>query len=52
MNHLMEMLYGSSLAMYHALKQIGKDVDIFIPEYPRSFDFLPGADKVKELRHK
>lgn len=47
----MEMQYGSSLAMYHALKQIGKDVDIVIPDYPRSFDFLPGADEVKDLRY-
>ena len=26
---------GSSLAMYNGLKQIGKKVDIIIPEYPK-----------------
>ena len=28
---------GSSLAMYNALKQIGKKVDVIIPECPRNF---------------
>ncbi len=37
---------GSSLAMYNALKQIGKDVDVIIPEYPRTFNFLPGAESI------
>ncbi len=44
----MVMLYGSSLAMYHALSQMGKDVDVVVPELPKTFDFLPGADKIKE----
>ena len=40
---------GSSLAMYAALKQIGKEnVDIIIPEYPRTYRFLPNVDMVKK----
>jgi len=38
---------GSTLAMYAALKQIGKEnVDLVIPEYPRTYRFLPNVDKV------
>lgn len=37
---------GSSLAMYNALKQIGKDVDAIIPEYPKTFDFLPNSKEI------
>lgn len=48
MNLLTGMLYGSSLAMYHAICQLGKDVDIVIPNFPKTFKFLPGADKIKE----
>ena len=39
---------GSSLAMYKALIGRGKDVDVVIPSYPKTFDFLPGADEIKE----
>ena len=39
---------GSGLALYNALKQIGKNPDIIIPEYPRIFEFLPGADEIKK----
>lgn len=39
---------GSSLAMYNALKQIGKNVDVIIPECPRNFEFLAGAKEVKK----
>ena len=39
---------GSSLAMYHALVQMGKDVDVVIPDCPRTFEFLPGASEIKE----
>ena len=39
---------GSSLAMYNALKQIGKKVDIIIPECPRNFEFLAGATEIKK----
>ena len=38
---------GSSLAMYNGLKQIGKKVDVIIPEYPKIYDFLPLRDEVK-----
>jgi len=39
---------GSSLALYLGLKQIGKTVDVVIPEYPEMFDFLPGASEIKK----
>lgn len=40
---------GSSLALYEALKEIGKeDVDLIIPEYPRTYKFLPNVDVVKK----
>ena len=39
---------GSSLALYNALKDFGKEnVDVIIPEYSRCFDFLPGASEIK-----
>ena len=37
---------GSSLAMYTALKQIGKNVDVIIPEYPKTFEFLPNSKEI------
>ena len=37
---------GSSLAMYHALKGLKKNVDIIIPEYSKCFNELPGIDEV------
>lgn len=33
--------------MYHALVEMGKDVDVVIPGMPRTFEFLPGGNKVK-----
>ena len=30
---------GSSLAMYLGLKQLGKDVDVVIPKYSRTFEW-------------
>ena len=40
---------GSSLAMYAALKELGKEnVDLIIPEYPRTYRFLPNVDKVQK----
>ena len=39
---------GSTLAMGLALTNIGKKTDMIIKEYPRTFDFLPYADKVKQ----
>ena len=39
---------GSALAMYNGLKQIGKIVDVIIPEFPSIFNFLLGSDEVKK----
>lgn len=39
---------GSSLAMSLAIKDLGKNVDVIIPEYPRTFAFLPDADNIKK----
>lgn len=41
------MQFGSSLALYNGLKQIGKDVDIVIPEFPKTFAFLKSSEEVK-----
>ena len=38
---------GSSLAMYMGLKQIGKDVDVVIPKYSKTYTFLPSANEIK-----
>ena len=38
---------GSSLAMYLGLKQLGKDVDVVIPKFSRTFSFLPFANEIK-----
>lgn len=42
------MLFGSALAMYNSLKQIGKKVDVVIPEFPTVFNFLPLSEEVKK----
>ena len=39
---------GSALALYNSLKQIGKNPDVIIPEYPRTFEFLPSTDEIKK----
>ena len=39
---------GSSLALYGALKQMGKIVDVIIPEYPDVFNFLPWSEEIKK----
>ena len=39
---------GSSLAMKLALKQLGKEVDVIIPKYSRTFNFLPDANEIKK----
>ena len=44
----MEMQYGSSLALYNALKTLDKDVDVIIPDYSKTYDFLPGMEEVKK----
>lgn len=38
---------GSSLAMKLALKQLGKNADVIIPKYSRTFAFLPSASEIK-----
>lgn len=39
---------GSSLALYNALKNYGKEnVDVIIPDYSRCFNFLPGTNIIK-----
>ena len=38
---------GSSLAMKLALKQLGKTADVIIPQYSRTFEFLPSAKEIK-----
>ena len=37
---------ASSLSVMHAISQLGKKVDVVIPEYPKDFNFLPGAEKI------
>lgn len=39
---------GSSTAMYLALKQLGKEADVIIPEYPKTFNILPGSSDIKK----
>ena len=39
---------GSVLSMKLALKSIGKDADIIMPEYSRLFNFLPGTNEIKK----
>ena len=43
---------GSSLAMYNGLKQIGIDSDVIIPEFSRTYEFLPGISKIKKESNK
>ncbi len=37
---------GSSLAMLLALQSMDKKVDLVIPEYPRTFEFLPATNEI------
>lgn len=39
---------GSSLAFYGALKELGKKVDVIIPECPEIFSFLPWCEDIKK----
>ena len=39
---------GSSLAMMAALKGLGKESDVIIPEYSSCFEFLPGIPEIKK----
>ena len=42
------MLVGSSLAMKILLKQLGKESDVIMTEYPRTYNFLPEANSIKK----
>lgn len=39
---------GCALAVYNALKQLEKDVDVIVPEFSRCFEFLPGIPEIKK----
>lgn len=39
---------GSILAMYNSLKRLGKHVDMIVPEYSKTFEFLPSSEQMKE----
>ena len=39
---------GSSLAMFHAIKSLEKEVDVIIPEYSSCFNYMPGIENIKE----
>lgn len=39
---------GSALAMKLALKQLNKEADVIIPEYPSAFSFLPGVEEINK----
>lgn len=39
---------GSSLALYNALKLYGKNPELVVPEYSRTFKFLPGTEEIKK----
>ena len=39
---------GSTIAMYIALKRMGKNVDMIIENCPRTYDFLPFRNEIKE----
>lgn len=39
---------GSSLALYLGLKQLGKNADVVIPKYSKTFTSLPGIEEIKK----
>lgn len=39
---------ASSLSVKHAISKLGKQADIIIPEFPKDFKFLPGAEGIKK----
>lgn len=41
------MQFGSSLALYIMLKRLKKEVDIIIPNYPKTYKYLPCVDEIK-----
>lgn len=44
----MEMQYGSTLALYNALLQLGKQAEMIVPEYPEIYSFLPNAENMQK----
>lgn len=38
---------GSALAFYKFVKDMGKDVEVIIPNYPKVYEFLPFRDEAK-----
>ena len=47
MKHLTGDAIGSSLGLKNALDKLGKNVDLIMTSYARTFDFLPNSDKIK-----
>lgn len=39
---------GSSLALMHGLKKVGKNVDVVIPEVNQMYSILPGFEEIKD----
>ena len=37
---------SSSLSVMHAISQLGKEVDVIIPQFSKDFKFLPGSEKI------
>ena len=48
----MEMLFGSSLAVYMILKRFGKIVDLIIPVFPETYKYLGRVEETKLLLKK
>lgn len=43
---------GSTIAMYHLLKKLGKEVDMVIENVPKQFNFIEGYQDIKESSEK
>jgi len=43
---------GSTIAMYHLLKKIGKEVDMVIEDVPTRFNFIEGYNEIKNYSDK
>ena len=39
---------GSTLSIYHALKKLGKEVEVVIEEPPKKFNYIKGFDEIKK----
>ena len=39
---------GSALAFYRFVKDLGKHVDVIVPNFPKVYEFLPGKNEIKE----